>query len=88
MQYANETSEGTPIKGPGREGFYTQTPGFLAYYEICDKLLNEGWHKASDESGSPYIAYGDQWVGYDDTDSIKQKVRLFYILQEIQFVFL
>ncbi|EFA10488.1 chitinase 10 isoform X1 [Tribolium castaneum] len=75
LQFTNETQVGAPIKGPGREGFYTQNPGFLAYFEICDMLLNEGWHKGMDESGSPYMVYGDQWVGYDDSESVEKKVN-------------
>jgi chitinase len=76
LQYSNETQEGAAIKGPGREGFYTQNPGYLAYFEICDMLLNEGWHKGVDEAGAPYMVYGDQWVGYDDAESVERKVRV------------
>nr|XP_023029162.1 probable chitinase 10 isoform X1 [Leptinotarsa decemlineata] len=74
LQYSNETDIGAGIKGPGREGFYTQSPGLLAYFEICDMILNEGWFRSQDSSGSPIIINGDQWVGYDDAESIKRKV--------------
>ncbi|KAG5889208.1 hypothetical protein JTB14_033286 [Gonioctena quinquepunctata] len=74
LQYSNETDIGAAIKGPGREGFYTQTPGLLAYFEICDMILNEGWFRSHDASGSPIIINGGQWVGYDDAESIKRKV--------------
>ncbi|XP_028131818.1 probable chitinase 10 [Diabrotica virgifera virgifera] len=74
LKYSNETEIGSPIIGPGREGFYTKTPGLLAYFEICEMFLNEGWFKSEDASGSPYMVNGDQWVGYDDLDSIKRKV--------------
>lgn len=76
LLYSNETEIGSPIKGPGREGYYTRTPGLLAYFEICDMILNEGWFRNEDGSGSPYIVNGDQWVGYDDIDSIKRKVLI------------
>lgn len=75
LQYVNETDIGAPIKGPGREGFYTQQPGLLSYFEICDLVLNEGWHRDEDYSGSPYIVNGDQWIGYDDMSSIARKVN-------------
>lgn len=74
LQYHNNTVPGAPIKGPGREGFYTQKPGFLAYFEICDMVVNEGWFRNEDSVGSPYIINGDQWVGYDDESSIKRKI--------------
>lgn len=76
LQFANETGLGAAIKGPGREGFYTQTPGLLAYFEICDLVLNEGWYRSEDSSGSPYVVNGDQWVGYDDEESLQKKVIL------------
>lgn len=78
LQYINETEIGSSIKGPGKEGFYTQTAGLLGYFEICDKILNEGWTRMADESGAPYIVNGDQWVGYDDAQSINKKVRIHF----------
>ncbi|CAG9760168.1 unnamed protein product [Ceutorhynchus assimilis] len=74
LEFANNTEISAPIKGPGRPGFYTQTPGFLAYFEICDMVVNEGWSRSEDQDGSPYIVNGDQWIGYDDEESIKRKV--------------
>ncbi|XP_045475619.1 probable chitinase 10 [Harmonia axyridis] len=71
---SNETLMGSPIKGPGNEGYYTQTKGFLAYFEVCDLMMHEGWELHSDSSGAPYIVNGDQWVAFDNTDSIKKKI--------------
>ncbi|KAJ8980546.1 hypothetical protein NQ317_001053 [Molorchus minor] len=75
LRYANESGIGSPIKGPGREGFYTQNPGLLAYFEICDMVLNDGWYRSADDSGSPYVVNGDQWIGFDDVDSIGKKIE-------------
>lgn len=77
LQYSNSSDVGSSIMGPGKEGFYTHTSGMLAYFEICDKILNEGWTKHVDEAGSPYIVNGDQWVGFDDVDSLTKKVGTF-----------
>ncbi|KAK9881823.1 hypothetical protein WA026_017335 [Henosepilachna vigintioctopunctata] len=74
LENANETYLGAPIKGPGNEGYYTQTRGFLAYFEICDLAMHEGWKQYVDPSGAPYIVNGDQWVAFDDIDSIKKKL--------------
>lgn len=67
---------GAPIEGPGNEGFYTQHPGFLAYFEICEYIASGKWEKYRDDYGFPYIVNDDQWVGYDDIESIHQKVHL------------
>ncbi|CAG9856716.1 unnamed protein product [Phyllotreta striolata] len=75
LRYSNETDVGAPISGAGREGFYTRTPGTLAYFEICEMILNEGWFRSEDASGSPFIVNGDQWVGYDDEQSLKRKIE-------------
>lgn len=73
---ANDTEIGAPIKDLGREGAYTRHPGLLAYFEICDLMRSGRWEQYRDESGFPYIVNGDQWVGYDDIDSIRQKVLI------------
>ncbi|KAB0794995.1 hypothetical protein PPYR_11834 [Photinus pyralis] len=73
----NQSSDfeiGSLIKGPGREGYYTQNPGFMAYFEICDLIINEGLIRKTDSSGSPYVVNGDQWIGYDDPESLQQKI--------------
>jgi len=72
-----------PCEGPndnglysGEKGPYTREPGYLAYYEICEKLDN-GWTEVwNDEIKAPY-AYGDgDWVGYDNERSIRYKVNM------------
>ena len=46
----------------------------MAYYEVCSNLKS-GWIKVWDsESKVPYAYSGNQWVGYDDIDSLKLKV--------------
>ena len=54
---------------------FTREAGFLSYFEICDKLINKGWTRTwSNEQSVPY-AYGEnQWVGYDDVQSLAIKV--------------
>ena len=60
--------------GAGKLGPYTAADGFLAYYEVC-KSLKDGWTKEwNDEQKVPYAYKDDQWVGYDDPQSIKLKV--------------
>ena len=62
--------------GPGIQGPYTRQPGFLNYNEICQKLKHENWRMHRDENFKvPYIVENDQWVTFDDTQSVKDKVE-------------
>ena len=54
---------------------FTREPGFLAYYEIC-KNLQQGWTRVwDDEQKVPYAYSSTEWVGYEDEESLKIKVR-------------
>ena len=72
-----------PCAGPndnglysGEEGEFTREPGYLAYYEICDKL-NNGWTEVYNEEIQAPYAHGDgDWVGYDNERSIRYKVNM------------
>ncbi|XP_043594466.1 probable chitinase 10 isoform X2 [Bombus pyrosoma] len=71
----NLTSLGDPATGPGTAGEFTKQPGMLAYYEVCDRVKNKGW-----EIGLGPSAYRrDQWVGYDNQESVFAKGE--YILK-------
>ena len=47
------------LKGTGMKGRVTQSEGFMAYYEICEKLSSGGWIEVYDESIKSVYAYGD-----------------------------
>lgn len=62
----------------GEPGPYTNASGFMAYYEICTKLLNpeDGWVKRYDDVGKvPFTHKDRQWIGYEDEDSLKIKME-------------
>jgi len=40
------------------------------------------WMHYADESGSPYMVQGDQWIGFEDARSIAQKVRFCFKLKQ------
>ncbi|XP_043487176.1 probable chitinase 10 [Polistes fuscatus] len=61
--------------GGGKAGEYTKESGFLAYYEICEMLQNGAAYIWDDEMKVPYLVYGDQWVGFDDERSIRNKMH-------------
>ncbi|XP_052770773.1 chitinase-3-like protein 1 [Mya arenaria] len=71
------TAPGSGAVGPGSPGKYTDEPGFLAYNEVCELLSSEQadfrrhWLQQADV---PYMEDGQDWVGYDDPDSITAKV--------------
>ncbi|KAL8594958.1 hypothetical protein ACOMHN_038755 [Nucella lapillus] len=64
----------SPAKGGGRMGRYTKETGILAYYEICENIQENGWQTGwIDDQHVPYAYGGNQWVGFDNVDSIKIK---------------
>ncbi|KAF5294335.1 hypothetical protein FQR65_LT10788 [Abscondita terminalis] len=71
---ADEHGVGARSTGPGKPGPDSQTPGILQYCEILD-LEKSGWNKEwCVEQQVPYSYRDDQWVGYDDSESLKKKV--------------
>ncbi|XP_065572710.1 probable endochitinase [Artemia franciscana] len=69
-----------PANSPGNPGRYTGESGFLGYFEICTNIMN-GWTVAWDShSRCPYAYSGNQWVGYDNTESILHKVNFIHQL--------
>nr|CAD7445392.1 unnamed protein product [Timema bartmani] len=64
-----------PASGGGKAGDYTKEGGFLAYYEVCDMLRNGASYIWDEEMKVPYAVQGDQWVGFDDERSIRNKMK-------------
>uniref|UniRef100_A0A8C5KP20 Chitinase-3-like protein 1 n=1 Tax=Jaculus jaculus TaxID=51337 RepID=A0A8C5KP20_JACJA len=71
---SSETQVGAPVSGPGLPGRFTKEKGVLAYYEICDFLHGAKVHRLLGQQ-VPYATKGNQWVGYDDPESVKNKVK-------------
>lgn len=67
---------GAASSGPGDAGPYTKQAGFNSYLEICSNLAQGGWTTVYDDSQvCPYSYSGDQWVGYDNVQSITAKTQ-------------
>uniref|UniRef100_A0A8W7P2Z7 GH18 domain-containing protein n=1 Tax=Anopheles coluzzii TaxID=1518534 RepID=A0A8W7P2Z7_ANOCL len=66
------STEGTrrPTSGPGRKGPYTDEAGIVAYYEVKNMFEQRMWDS---EQHVPYAVSGDQWVSYDNPQSIQKK---------------
>lgn len=77
FQLEKEINNGLNAKapGPGQAGEFTRAAGFLAYYEICDRVKNKGWNVVKDPKKrmGPYAYKGNQWVSYDDKEMIRLK---------------
>lgn len=72
---AADNGLGAAVKGPCTAGTYTREAGFLSYYEICGFLNTAGAVRVySPDHQAPYAYNGDQWIGYDDTQSLQAKV--------------
>lgn len=79
---ADKIGLGARADGPGEEGSATREKGYLAYYEICQRIDNEQWVKqkfASDHQG-PLAYRANQWVSYDDVESVIMKTQ--YVIKK------
>lgn len=48
---------------------------FHSYFEICEKLRNEGYiHRFDNETKTPYAFKGNHWISYDDPVSLQYKM--------------
>jgi len=72
----------SPATAAGEAGPDTKEAGYLAYYEICDKIIDDGWEMVTRYPGvmGPYAHKGNQWVGFDDVDIAVEKA--FYVADE------
>lgn len=63
--------------GPGSIGSFVPEPGFLPFNEICYNL-NDWTRFWEPQQKVPYAVKNNQWVGYDDLESVA--IKLNYIL--------
>ncbi|EDV54306.2 uncharacterized protein Dere_GG21384 [Drosophila erecta] len=79
----NRRSLNDKTVGPGKAGTLTRANGFLAYYEICEKVGNGDWEVVRDEEGifGTYAYSGNQWISYDDVRTIRRKAQFIKSLQ-------
>ncbi|XP_039450794.1 acidic mammalian chitinase-like isoform X1 [Culex pipiens pallens] len=68
-----------PAIGPGLAGPYSRQEGWLAYFEICTNFPINDWIRHWDnDQRIPFGVMGDQWIGYDDVESVQQKCDYIY----------
>lgn len=71
----------SPSSGPGNPGEYSIEAGFMTYMEICQRIYQRGWIQTRDSTQMvPFAFSGNQWVGFDDLQSINYKLD--YIIRE------
>ncbi|XP_059612620.1 chitinase-3-like protein 1 [Phlebotomus argentipes] len=67
---------GSPHSGPSTAGIHSNDPGFLGFNELCEKRLTENWQDFWDEEQKvPFSTREDQWIGYDNEESLRIKAR-------------
>ncbi|CAN7977319.1 unnamed protein product [Ixodes persulcatus] len=52
-------------------GPYVNSHELMGYYEICPNIKSGAWTRVFDqEAKCPYAYHGDQWIGYEDEESM------------------
>ncbi|GFR69857.1 chitinase [Elysia marginata] len=75
LSNVNETEVGSDVTGEIRTGDVYGIPGGLVYPEICTMLNSIKTKRYFDyEQRVPYLVKGDDWVGYEDEESISVKI--------------
>ncbi|KAM9351014.1 chitinase-3-like protein 1 [Symphorus nematophorus] len=64
---------GAPANGPGEDGCYTGEDGFWASYETC-LYVDNATIKLIPDQKVPYAITENQWVGFDNKESLDTKV--------------
>jgi len=64
---------GAAISGAGKPSACTGEAGFISYFEIKQMIANGAAEVYHAPSKSVYCYLGDQWVGYDNAQSIREK---------------
>lgn len=75
LSNSQQISVGSPSSGAGSAGPITQQPGYLGYNEICG-LVSSWNYKWAQDYGVPFIHNSNQWIGYDNVQSIELKMDL------------
>ncbi|XP_065306483.2 probable chitinase 10 isoform X2 [Dermacentor albipictus] len=58
---------------------FTKTDGYMNYVETCRRVNYFHWPRHwLKYAATPYIHYENQWVSYDDKDSVKVKAEWFW----------
>ncbi|XP_033734771.1 chitotriosidase-1-like [Pecten maximus] len=74
LSYAPYDWIGAYHDGPNGPGNYTDEEGFLAYYEICP-MVASGDGAVEREAGVPHYVKDELWIGYDDEQSMSNKMQ-------------
>lgn len=76
LQNAADTAPGSRATGPGETGPFTNDPGLLGYFELCEKFKDANWTVEVDRTAQcPYAYRGKQWVGYENEQSLEEKSK-------------
>lgn len=69
-------NSGMVVQGPGRAGPFTKNVGVLGYNELCEMMKDGKWKMAFLRNvGVKVAVQGDQWVTYDDGETVAIKSK-------------
>ncbi|KAK9503976.1 hypothetical protein O3M35_010426 [Rhynocoris fuscipes] len=77
LENSEEHQFGAASKGQGDTGKTNREVGYIPYYEICKKILDEKWTvvQVNTSALGPYAYKGEDWVAYDDENIARTKAE-------------
>ena len=78
LLFEDDYGLGAPVIGAGNPESYTRGKGMMSYYEFC----NQTWSHMTSFNRSlaikPYASRGDQWIGYESPQSLRNEVKTIF----------
>ncbi|KRX83303.1 putative chitinase 3 [Trichinella sp. T6] len=68
LQNASNIKIGAPAVGASVATKYVREPGVCSYYEACEMMQDGGIRYWDEETASPYLIKGNQWISFDDQE--------------------
>ena len=82
---SHKPGQSAKSESEGFAGEFTDSKGYVAYFEVCNLAKSESWIQNKDDTGNVYMHNPENghWVGYDTPETVERKVS--FLLRQFDF---